>query len=66
MLTRIYAAVWLLMGTAVLTAYLTGFLNAVTMIVFGIAFQALVFMGIIAVIPTAFGHRPPEEQKRAG
>ena len=63
MLTRIYIGIWLLMGLMTLTAFLTGYLNAFTLIGFGLAFQALVFIGMIAVVPAIVGHKAHERLK---
>lgn len=58
MLTRIYIGIWLLTGLSALTVFLTGYLNAFVLIGFGIAFQALVFIGMIAVVPSMVGQKP--------
>ncbi len=58
MLTRIYIGIWLFTWAVVLTVYFTGYLSAVTVIGLGIVFQALVFIGMIAVLPSMVGHEP--------
>lgn len=63
MLTRIYVGIWLLLGGFALAVYLSGYLNALAVIGFGIAFQALVFLGMIAVVPSAFEHKQQDKLK---
>lgn len=56
MLTRIYIGIWVLTWAVVLAVYFFGYMNAVALIGLGIVFQALVFMGMIAVLPSTAGH----------
>jgi hypothetical protein len=63
MLTRIYIGIWLLTGLSALTVFLTGYLNAFILIGFGIIFQALVFIGMIAVVPSMVGQKPTGKLK---
>jgi len=63
MLTRIYIGIWLFTWAVVLTVYFTGYLSAVAVIGLGIVFQALVFIGMIAVLPTMVGPKPTGKLK---
>ena len=58
MLTRIYIGIWIFTWAVVLTVYFTGYLSAVALIGLGLVFQALIFIGIIAIVPSTVGHKP--------
>lgn len=63
MLTKIYIGIWVFTWAVALTVYFTGYLNAITVIGLGIVFQALVFIGMIAVLPSMVGHKTTGELK---
>ena len=47
----IYALIWFLVAAAAGFGYLTGYLNEMTLTVFGFIFSTLFFAGIVAVLP---------------
>ena len=53
---RIYALVWLFVAAVAGVMYLTGYFNLVTLTVFGFIIAALIFIGMIAVIPSIVGN----------
>ncbi len=63
MLTKIYIGIWVFTWAVALTVYFTGYLNAFTVIGLGIIFQALVFIGMIAVVPSMYAHKPTSKFK---
>ena len=50
--TKIYALVWFLMATIAVATYAGGFFNEFTLTIFGFISTTLVFMGLVAVLPS--------------
>lgn len=63
MLMRIYIGIWIFTWVTVLTVYFTGYLSAIALIGAGLVFQALIFIGMIAVVPSMVGHKPQGKLK---
>lgn len=57
MLIVIYAMAWLLAAATAGVLYLFGYINDLTLTVFGFIFSTLVFMGIVAVLPSMVHNR---------
>ncbi len=49
---KIYALVWLLTAAVAGITYLAGFINEITTVIFGFVFSTLIFMGMVAVLPS--------------
>ena len=54
---RIYALICLFVLAVASVMYLTGSFNPVTLTVFGFIIAALIFIGMIAVLPSTVGHQ---------
>lgn len=51
MLARIYAFMWLLLAGTAASLYFSGYLNEKVLLLAGFATAALVFMGMMVVVP---------------
>lgn len=51
MLTKLYALLWLAVGAAMGTLFLAGAMNTMALVVFGFILFALLFGGLISVLP---------------
>ncbi len=51
MLIVIYALIWILLGAAAGILFVTGYLNEMTLTVFGFLASSLFFAGFLAVLP---------------
>jgi hypothetical protein len=51
MVTRIYSLFWLLLVASAALLYLTGNFSELTLAVFAFLFSALLFSGLVAVLP---------------
>lgn len=54
-LARIYGVIWILSIATFLATSIAGFLSPITLVVFGKFFVGLIFMGLIAVLPSIAG-----------
>lgn len=59
MLTKIYAALWLIVALAAGTLFLTGNFTMLTAVALGFISFGLVFMGMMSVLPTSVAHPAP-------
>lgn len=61
LLARMYSVAWILSILIFLVTYLTGLLRPIAMIAFGKFFIGLIFIGMIAVLPSIAGSLSPQE-----
>ena len=55
-IAKIYALIWFFVAVVAGVMYLTGYFNSVTLTVLGFIISALIFIGMIAVIPSTVGN----------
>ena len=58
MLTKLYGLLWLLVGIAMAFSFLTGTMNTLAIVVYGFILFALLFGGLISVLPEWVTHSP--------
>lgn len=58
-IARIYSLIWIVSVAAAGLLFLTGLFTASSLIVFGMFFIGLIFMGIVAVLPSSVGSQAP-------
>jgi hypothetical protein len=56
MLTKIYAALWIIIAFTAGLLYLTGYFSMPTAVVFGFIVFGMIFMGMMCVLPSTVGH----------
>lgn len=60
-LARVYGVVWIFSILAFFGTFLTGYLSSIALIAFGKFFIGLIFIGLIAVLPSvAESYSPPK------
>lgn len=62
MLLRLYAIAWIVVLAATAGLYLIGYLNSLSLTVLGFIYFALLYGGIISVIPVTEFHGSPTEK----
>jgi len=58
MLVKMYVAMWVLLGLFTAILLVTGFLSAEVLLLIGTGVFALLFFGMIGVLPIAMTHKP--------
>lgn len=51
MAVRIYGLIWLFVAATAALLYLTGFLSAIVLLLFGKVVMGLIFLGIMGLLP---------------
>lgn len=64
MVLRMYGLLWVLVALAAGLTVTTGYFSELGAIVFGFIFSTLLFLGIVAVLPSVVGrHHAPKYQR---